>query len=232
MDGFLANMDQASISLPCLGVPMSPALAAHVHRDVGLRYYVDRDQETAALSFASARILEPDFAFSDELLPADHGIRDVYASRSLVGDAREDVPRPAAGELLLDGVVGAQRPVIVQLVDGTGTPTTTRYLLPGEAMPPYEVALDPGEDLVELPTEPLVRPMHVGLGSAAVGIAAGAVYGVALAQKSQLGSDHPDWTQDDLDGLVTSNHNMVITSGALAGVAVVGGATSLLMWRL
>lgn len=235
VDGFVASMDKAAVSLPCLGVPIDSELSAHVHRDVGLRRYVDRDREAASAAFASARLLEPDFRFSDDLLPPGHEIRAVYSAQSLVGDTREAVPTPADGTVLLDGVAGAQRPlerpVILQLVDATGTPTQTSYLLPGEPLPTYPLAR-PDSDAVELPVDRLVQPRHVGLGSGAVAVAAGALYGVALAQKAQLASPQPDWTQDDLDSVVTRNHNLVITSGALTGVAALGGATSLVMWRL
>ena len=234
VDGFVASMDQAELSLPCLAVPMTPELAAHVHRDFGLRAYVDRDPEAAAAAFASARLLEPDFSFSTELLPPDHDIRDVYASRSLVGDAREDVPEPAAGRILLDGKAGAQRPVerpvVFQVVDDANTPSRTAYLNPGDPLPDYAKAVVEDVVAVELPSEPLVQPRYVAMGSGAVAVASGVLYGVAYSQKASLSTTPPD-NGDDLESLIDSNHKLVITSGALAGVAAVGGASSLALWK-
>lgn len=133
-----AATDRVRSQLPCLDEPLVRTLAAQAHRDLGLRAFVERDLESAELSFAAARAILPDWRFPDAMVSAGNPLRDHYRARPAEGPV-QTVPPPASGSLSFDGRVGLDRPTgrstIVQLSDDSGAVLLTALVQPGEALP-------------------------------------------------------------------------------------------------
>jgi hypothetical protein len=72
VEGFKSAVDDATEQLPCLNQALGPQLAARYHRLRGLHLYVIRDKDSAALSFAAARDVDPAYEFPENLIPAGH----------------------------------------------------------------------------------------------------------------------------------------------------------------
>jgi len=226
---FSTALDAAAMDLPCLGELVPPTLASRYHRDVGLRLFIERDEDRAARAFASARVADASGRFPDGMLPPGHAVL-------VLLDAREPGPtlriaEPIAGSVALDGTVGlerpSERPSLVQVMDGDGAVIATRYLFPSDAMPPYPAKALPA---VSATSRPRVRtPVLVTSGASAV--AAGVLYGLAASAESQFKDASNDATIEELDALRETNHAMVWTSAGFGAVAVAGGAIGVFFAR-
>src|SRR5688572_19383475 len=65
---FVTATDRVDAVVPCLGEPMTPHLAAEVHRTKGIRAVTERNPD-ASRYFAAARSLEPAYKFPSTLIP-------------------------------------------------------------------------------------------------------------------------------------------------------------------
>ncbi len=140
-DAYRAAHDEATALIPCLDALVPVDLAAAIHRMGGVRAFLDRDLERAHVRFASARMLDPNYEWPDELLPPSHPIRSAYVEVALTG-MRFDVPvSPRRGIVATDGRIGQGRleglPTIFQLINNDGTPADSRVLEPMEPYPEY-----------------------------------------------------------------------------------------------
>lgn len=141
LDGFTLAMDSATLLLPCLGEPIDPALAAHFHRMRGLSQVISRKADQAARSFTAAKAAEPEFSWSEDLIPPGHVIRTTYDAAD-PGASKFAVPAPPeAGALHFDGVASEQRPdsrpTLFQWVDAEGAVQLTALVRPGTDLPEY-----------------------------------------------------------------------------------------------
>ncbi|MCB9683681.1 MAG: hypothetical protein H6735_01410 [Alphaproteobacteria bacterium] len=140
-EGFQRAMDDATLLLPCLGDLPSANDAARYHRLDAMMLYGAGNEDAAIESLVAARMLDPAFAFTDALLPADHELRRTY--ESLGDDPGDDrrPPQPRRGALAFDGVLSPRQPLdratIVQWVDD-GEVLGTRLLRPGDDLPAFD----------------------------------------------------------------------------------------------
>lgn len=215
---FDKEMDLAAIELPCLARPLRPDQAARYHRLVGLRLYVRDEEDAAREAFAAARAIEPMGALPSALLPPGHAARALADSATSPGRT-DAVLQPKGGELWFDGVPGterpADRPTVVQL-ELDGAVATSRYLAPGDAMPPYAAA--------PLASPVVRRRLALGVGIG-LGVGSAALYGAAAASAAQFEGplSAEDWDRQEVEGLADRTNRLVYASaatGALGGVSI------------
>jgi hypothetical protein len=210
---FERAMTEVDFVVPCLETPAPPATVARLHRMRGLGRFAAGDREGAAASLQAARRLEPDYVFSDEVLPKGFELRDLYEQLPADPPTVERLPRPGRDTVTwLDGTASTARPVDVptlwQLVQD-GSTRETRYLEPGETTPWY-----PGANKDQL-------PWLVGAGATAVG--AGVAYGAAASLERQVtrpGTGPLRFSDlDALDAHQATTNALVLTSAGLASAA-------------
>jgi hypothetical protein len=229
----------ASSQLRCLNEPLVADQAAHFHRVTGLVRFLEHQDEATRTAFAAARAIDPTFALSESIAPADHPLHDSYSAMDLA-ELPEEVLAPAAeGQLLRDGrpaeMARRALPAIYQLVGADETLSWTVLVLPGDPLPAYEVEAPPppepvanaaetqlGLEVQPPPSKPARTGPSVPLLAAAGGAAviSAATYGLAWKAKA-------DWDgAADLSTLDTAydrNHTMCIVSGtALVATAGLG----------
>ncbi len=76
--GVIAAMDLALADLGCLDQSLEPALAARLHRAIGMRLYLEHDLEGSERAFAAARASEPGYTLPEEIAPAGHPLHQAY----------------------------------------------------------------------------------------------------------------------------------------------------------
>ncbi len=158
VEGLHGAADEVRERLPCLGEPVGPGDAARVHRVEGLSRFADGDREGAAMAFAAARTLDPDWMFPVEQVPEGHPLRVVYGELPVTGAAYEGLPEPPVGEVWVDGAVRRGRPrdwpAVVQVVGEEGI-LLGAYLWPDDPFPDLG---DGGQPLPLFAAEGFVPP--------------------------------------------------------------------------
>jgi hypothetical protein len=203
-------------AVPCVGEPLTPTLAARVHRARGLARVVAGDLEGAAKAFAAARYSDPGLGLPEDLAPEGTPVRDLFV-RPLPYVPDASAPEPHRGTLLIDGLASGRRP--------TARPTAVQHLDPsGRVLGTW--LLEPG---MPLPPEPWRDPRRAarwtvrGLGIAGLAGAATA-YGLALDAQAKHGDPtDTSLSVDDLDALrrtTNARARGAAIAGALGGVMV------------
>jgi hypothetical protein len=167
---FAAAADEIAVRAPCLDAPVSPALAAQIHRLTALRRW-STAPSIARAHWAAARRAVDDLDVVAFVGP-DHPL-----AREAVGPATgaSRMPKPEQGALWVDGEATRARPLdqaaLLQLLEPDGAQQTW-MLTPNDPTPPY-------------PAVPKARaPLRLaGLGAAVV---AGAAYGVAWSSAGRF----------------------------------------------
>ena len=151
---FEKQMVEASGQLRCVSEPMPVPVVAQYHRLMGIRAFLARDMEAANAAFASARLLDPAYAFPDGVLPPKHPIRALYTGAQAKATPVDPPAIPEKGQLYFDGSPSTQRPAgratIFQVVDKQG-PTLSAYLYPTAPLPDYPLQR---EEVATAPHEP------------------------------------------------------------------------------
>lgn len=245
VEAFLAATDQLVRLVPCLLEPVEPAVAAHVHRMVGLRSFVQRDQDKARQAFASARVLEPAYAWPEEVIPWGHPLLSIYGALDTEDAVFETPPAPPAGWVYMDGRPSEPRPqewpTLMQVSDAEGAVRLSAYLWPSEQLPDYGVA--EAEPLVELAPDPSGAPDDIPITGAATtttvrsgprawtlataggaAVASGVLY--ALASRSARQYADPQTPFEDLDASRRRTNGLVFASAGAAGVALGTGVAA------
>jgi hypothetical protein len=230
---FRSSLDEATLIVGCLDDVVPSTTAAHYLRMMGVRYFVDREEARADQAFAEARRLDPAYTFPDALIPPGHALRTHYTALDAASVASSRIPAPKSGKVLVDGTAAENRPglpVIVQVTDAAGVVTQSRYVVPGDPLPPYEaVALPPA------PTEITRRPPNPGvpfvIGAGAAAVASGVLYGVALDARHQFEAPVEGRTYDDLVGLQSRANGLVYASAGAGALAIAGGVTAVFVGR-
>lgn len=237
VETFLAAMDTVAFEVPCLGEVLDRPTIARLHRLQGIRQFVANDEDRAALAFAAARSIEPNYALPTWLVPDGHALRGVYGLVPLENAQSARLPAPRTGSLLVDGQEGLDRPTrwptFVQVLNSAGQPMASAYLFPGDAPPAYAAAPDPISTATPVPP---AAPRRIGLalggGALAAGAASGALYGLAAANAADLRESHPDWDLDDLERARGRTNGLLVGSGvaAVAGLGLGSAALILVRW--
>lgn len=184
---FQTATGEAESEASCLSDPVSPTVAARLHRVLGLRAFVAGDEAAARTAFAAARAIEPDYLFPASLVPADHPVRALYSQSLNASAATTELPSPATGHLQFDGSQGTrrptQRPTLALLVDPSGAVKGSGYLWPDDPVFAYTPASATIATTTQAPKSTVRRGPNLPLTViAAVSLAAGgACYGIAAA---------------------------------------------------
>ena len=215
---FVVATDHVALLQPCLDAVVAPAVAARWHRVTALKLYGQGDEAGAVAAMRAARVLEPAYVWSDDLLPAGP-LRALFDAAPTEDRARA-VPVPRDGALAFDGTVTRLRPLerasVVQLLDVSGRVTSTAWISVDGPLPAYAAV-------------PRTRNrLLVGAGVAATG--ALATYAGSWAARSSFQTWTPDPSTADpaaaeakLASLRGTANGLAI--GAIAfGVVAAGGA--------
>ena len=217
---FQRAMTDVDLVVPCLEEPVTPSLAAGLHRVRGLGRYAEGDEDAAAAALATARVLDPAHSYSEDVLPKGFELRELY--ESLPTDAEPagvKLPRPRDGTLVVDGAEERVRPpdrsILFQRTGEDGLVVETRYLTPSDPVPWY----------------PGARKRQTALlaGSAATAVAAGVLYGLAWSSRGALQDVDPSWTDADLTAIQARTNGLLFASIGVGAVAA-GGAGAALLW--
>ncbi|MBM4368040.1 MAG: hypothetical protein FJ102_17640, partial [Deltaproteobacteria bacterium] len=142
--GFQGATDTVREGLDCLAEPVSPALAARVHRVNGLREFFAGNDAGARLAFAAARAIDPVYAFPDSIVPPGHPVRALYDEANSVSSVTVAAPAPAEGSMEFDGSPSpsrpSERPTLALLVRPDRSVAASAYLWPGDPLFPYTAA--------------------------------------------------------------------------------------------
>lgn len=232
---FKEATDRLDALLPCLEDPVTRNVAASVHRFKGIRAFADRDLEAATVMFRAGRVLEPGFAFPDDLIPPGNPIRTAYEQVDYGEPKFETLPTPdGGGYVQLDGRSTNQRPLtwatLFQRFDGSGALADTAYLLPDTPSPAYPVQV--GEVPVVVPYDDpvIVDKKPVALLGATIGgaVATGLLYGGSGLARARF--DNRNTPDDQLDGAADATNALFIAS-AITGTATLGlGVGVALRW--
>lgn len=163
--GFLDAMARNDATLTCMRDPATPALSASLHRMVGLRAFLEREDEEAALAFAAARSLEPAYTFPTTVVPEQHPVQDLYERHDPDAGSAMVLAPTSDGHLRFDGhraeVRSTSFPQLFQHLDSTGAVTTTVYLWPSASTPDYPVGKSPETALPKPLAEAAQRPVEL-----------------------------------------------------------------------
>ena len=109
VDGFVGALQEIGMTLPCLGEPVSPTLAAHYHRTQAMQLWSNGDEEAAIPLLLAARSLEPEFSFPEGRFPEGYPMVNAYAEME---PSLETQNRPPRGNFLIyfDGSPTNARP--------------------------------------------------------------------------------------------------------------------------
>lgn len=222
--------------LACISEPIEPALAQQLHMHEALAWSLERRDDLCRGAFRAILSQDPTWTLPLELAPEHHRLREAFEAVQAqpYTELRRDFEVPAGSALLVDGVrardVPADRPFLVQVLDGSGTVLRTHYFVPGS---------DPAEGLagwlggapdvqggaVLEPEGSSRRGSQVLLGSAAgAALLAGGIYAVAAVRAAGL--EDGDVACDQLPQARTQVNSLVVASaglGALGTGLVVAG---------
>lgn len=220
IEAFNTSVQDVEQRLPCLDEPISRSAAAAYHRVTGLAHFLDRDAPQARKSFASARLIEPDYAFPTDVVPEGNPIRVDYEAVDPEVGPFETASAPKNKSVRLNGMLSIRRPLplpmIVQVLDGRGAVESTTLVAGGVPLPMIEegaLATKP-----KVPRAPSSGPNKGLLIASAAGLGvAGILYGGALA--TQSGFQNTD-DVGSLKGRRSSNNALVVASAGVAAASL------------
>ena len=208
--------EDAQSQADCLTAPIDAATAARLHRAVGLRAFVDGDQDSARLSFAAARAADPAFVFPEDVLPRNHPARALYDQASQVAPVAMPAAPPSSGTLEFDGAPSLSRPAawptVAVLVGDRGEAAHSAYLSPGEPLFPYSTGRAG-------PTARMNVPLAVTAGVSLA--AAGVLYGAARSSFDRFWDEATPTTE--LEGLQSRTNGLFYGSMGAAALGVAAG---------
>lgn len=215
IERFARLMAPVRVTVGCLAAPMTPELAARYHRLYALQRdpsgRFGADSVAVAGSLRAARVLDPTFTFSDDLLPPGHPMRDAHDKMPPDPGPTERAKAPREGELWFDGSPSRERPVgaatVFQLVGPDLQARTTVYL-PADAILP------------EYPLDPVLR-RSLSRGAAAAALLAAAAWSGALATEARFDAGGASLPSAEAKKLRSTNNALFVA--ALSGGAVAVG---------
>lgn len=245
LDGadFRVRVDAAEAALACLAEPLTPEVAARVHRLFGLSAFVERDAVGARRAFASARRADPTLPSPGAGLPDGHPVRALWAEADAAScpgeDGRADrwdgrVDTPACRP----GVAQWGDPVRVTAWVDVGDPLPAPRPAPASAAPSSEPVVAVIQPIPASPppspegaSPPSRRGLTLTLGAGAgVGLlaAGGLGLGAALVADDFRTQRHD---ADELVSLAARANGLGTAALASAGIAVASGALAVVSVR-
>lgn len=216
-DEVIARRDDLMAEIECVDVPLSPTLAARVHRALGLGHVAAGDPEAGARAFLAAREADPTLGMTSTLAPEGSPVERLYL-RPGAGIPPTPLDRPRRGRLLLDGRASDERssehPTVLQHLSSRGDLQDTWLLEPGQPLP-EEPWLDPRRG-ARLGTR-VAGLALVAAGIGALGIAGGA---------AQAHAGPAARSRSDLETLKGRSRTFTVLGGALVGVGTLGVGVS------
>ncbi len=241
-DTFAAQLARVETSVDCLGEVAPPSLAARLHRLHGIGQA--RSDELAALPwFLAARAIEPDAPLVQGADLSKSPLGEAYDSVDPRTIAKESVPAPAEGALVLDGARtltrGRDLPVLFQLEGADGV-TASVYVGAGQPLPPYPAAppppvpAPPGSDLAAAPPAAPAANRggpHRGLlwSGVGVGLLASGLFAGSHAALSRFDALPVGSSREDAEGLQSTTNTLTLASAGTFAVSVGLVGTSLLV---
>jgi len=244
---FQAAIAELDGLVPCLMEPVDPELAALVHRMKGLGAFIERDQDRAREAFAAARVLEPEYAWPETLIPWGHPLLGVYQALEVENAAFETANTPAAGWVYMDGRPSEPRPLewpaILQVSDAEGAVQLSAYLWPGDPLPDYgvEAVVELMPSTVPSEVQQPVIPSSVAATSTTVrtgprgwmlasaggaAVASGVLYALAARSGDQYWDSATPYA--DLEASRSRTNGLVLASAGAAGLALGTGVGAFL----
>lgn len=218
VETFQKVAEAVSLDLPCLSEPVTPGLAARVHRLQGLVRFINDQNEGATQCFAACRSAGGDELTLQGLLPSAHTAHELFERMSPETIERESVPAPRTGALSFDGTLCNERPrsvpTVMQVFDDNGVVLVTGVLQTTDPLLPYE------------PVRTRKKGPNVKLLATAGGLAAasGAMWGAASMSRARFMSE--DGTQgylkSDLEAHQSRTNTLATASLVTAGLALTG----------
>lgn len=206
VESFKRATAEVDYMAPCLAQPLSPESAARLHRLRGIGYHSSEAKTEATAAFRAARAAAPDWVPPEEMFPEGLELRELYLAQPTSPTGGTRLPKPARGQLRIDGVVGRVRPdraaSLVQIEQDDRV--TTTYLLPDDPVPFYAGANARRDTLL--------------ITGSATALLAGGAYGLAASQSARR-FDTTNATE--LAATQRTTNALVLTSTGL-GVAAVG----------
>ncbi len=223
LGAFRAATDRAGDEVGCLRDALPRSLAARLHRVEGLRAFVDNDVVRATAAFASARAIEPNYQFPEALVPAEHPVRERYVQQDPLSGGEAPVPRPADGQIEVDGRPGAprpiSRPVVTQWVRGDGSIPASAYVWPGDPLFDYApTGALVAETPVRHPSTSARTSIPLAIGAGAAAALAGGTWFVSNAAHQDYYGD--DVAPKDLDALRARTNSFFFASLGTGAAAV------------
>lgn len=189
----LFSTSAREIILPCLKEKITTPDASAFHRLMALEAFTHNDKDRVVAEFHAARKLDPGYKLPLDVASDGHPLRILYEKSAFAEDGElKLVFPPKGGYVTVGGVRDAPRPektpAIIQAFDPFNKVIETRYLQPGETLPswgknPFGItAKDLGIDQKSAWITP--KTWYISAGVTAV--ITGALYGVAMYNKSQF----------------------------------------------
>lgn len=233
-EGLLTQASLARAVLPCVGETLTKQDAAAFHRLMAMEAFIASDYIRAKRELHASLLLQPGYTFPSEVAVEGHPLLALYTQAETLTDGDgEKIYPPVNGYVLVGSVRNAARysltPVIIQVftVDGeVEILRETRYVQPGEATPNWSgnafglTAEDIGINLDDLRHPSILkdpRPWYVAAGVTA--IASGALYGVAMYEKSLY--QDPMTPDDQFSDLESRANSLGAASLITGGVTLV-----------
>ncbi len=152
---FGAASSKAKAQLPCVNAVFESPRAAAYHRLIGMSGFMQGDREAAAIAFAGALRVEPDFELSGKIAPEGGRLWRVWdAAKQAPASEMIGIDAPSGMTVFVDGNKASKRPSgvphIVQFVDGSDV-VWSGWIAAGGSLPDIAGAdpvadADPEED--------------------------------------------------------------------------------------
>lgn len=141
--GFEASIQESSaFVVPCMAEVVTQPVAARLHRVVGLRAFLGKEEARWRPALTASRFLDPDGTWAESVLPSGHALRVALGEMAPTPPRTKGVPPPKVGAFFFDGVDTLARPVdrptLLQIADDDGRIVRTMYLHADEGMPAYD----------------------------------------------------------------------------------------------